>query len=139
MKKFSTIDAHVAGEAVRLVVEGAPGVKGLRMADKLIWLRKNGEPMRKALMLEPRGHAGIHGALLTEPVTAGAHAGLLFMNGAGFPAFSGEGVMAAGHPCPSKSIAHPYATRTSCRSTRPAGLRARPIDFDVGLGATSGW
>ena len=46
-------------------------------------------------MLEPRGHAGMHGALLTEPVSPNAHAGVLFMHGAGFPTLSGEGVIGA--------------------------------------------
>jgi proline racemase len=95
MTRYKTIDAHVAGEAVRLIVEGAPTIKGRRMEDKLAWLRKHGEPLRSALMLEPRGHAGMHGALFTEPVLPKAHAGLLFMNAGGFPPVSGEAVMAA--------------------------------------------
>ncbi len=84
----------MAGEAVRLIVAGGPSVIGRTMAEKQTWLRKHGEPMRQALMLEPRGHRGMHGALLTEPVSANAHAGLLSMHGAGFPPLSGEGVIA---------------------------------------------
>src|SRR3954470_3130069 len=95
MHRYKTIDAHVAGEAVRLLIEGAPSVQGKTMQDKLAWIRAHGEPLRKALMLEPRGHAGMHGALFTEPVAPSAHAGLLFMNAGGFPLVSGEGLMAA--------------------------------------------
>jgi proline racemase len=95
MKRINTIDAHVAGEAVRLIVGGGPSVPGRSMAAKLAWLRKHGEGLRQLLMLEPRGHAGMHGALLTEPVSAVAHAGLLFMHAAGFPLISGEGVIGA--------------------------------------------
>ena len=95
MRTYRTLDAHVAGEAVRLLVEGGPSVAGNTMQDKLAWMRKHGDRLRQSLMLEPRGHAGMQGALLTEPVTERAHAGLLFMNAAGFPAFSGEGVIAA--------------------------------------------
>jgi proline racemase len=95
MKKFNTIDAHVGGEAVRLLVGGGPSVGGRTLADKLAWLRTHADPLRRCLMLEPRGHAGMHGALLTEPVTPGAHAGVLFMHAGGFPMFSGEGVIAA--------------------------------------------
>jgi proline racemase len=65
------------------------------MLDKHAWAGRNADQLRRWLMLEPRGHAGLHGALLTEPVTPGAHAGLLFMNAAGFPLFSGEAVIAA--------------------------------------------
>ena len=95
MRRVRTIDAEVAGEAVRLIVEGGPSVPGRTMMEKLTWLRKSSEELRQALMLEPRGHAGMHGALFTEPVSPGAHAGLLSMNAAGFPAVSGEGVIGA--------------------------------------------
>ena len=95
MKRIKTIDAEVAGEAVRLVVGGGPSVPGRSMAEKLAWLRKNGEDLRRLLMLEPRGHSGMHGALLTEPVSPKAHAGLLSMHAAGFPVLSGEGAIAA--------------------------------------------
>lgn len=95
MKRIKTIDAEVAGEAVRLVVSGAPSVPGRTMAAKLAWLRKHGSELRELLMLEPRGHAGMHGAMLTEPVSSDAHAGLLFMHAAGFPQVSGEAVIAA--------------------------------------------
>lgn len=93
--RINTIDAHVAGEVVRLIVGGGPAVPGRTMAEKLTWLRRHGEELRTLLMLEPRGHAGMHGALLTEPVSAGAHAGVLSMHAAGFSTLSGEGVVAA--------------------------------------------
>jgi proline racemase len=95
MTPIKTIDAEVAGEALRLIVDGAPSVTGRTMADKLASLRKHGGEFRKLLMLEPRGHAGMHGAMLTEPVSAHAHTGLLSMHAAGFPLVSGEGIIAA--------------------------------------------
>ena len=95
MRRIQTIDAEVAGEAVRLIVGGGPSVPGRTMAEKLGWLKKSGDEMRRLLMLEPRGHAGMHGALLTEPATTDAHAGLLSMHAAGFPNISGEGVIGA--------------------------------------------
>lgn len=95
MTRIKTIDAEVAGEALRLVVSGAPSVPGRTMAEKRNWLRKNGEGLRRLLMLEPRGHAGMHGAMLTEPVSPGSHAGLLSMHAEGFPVVSGESIVAA--------------------------------------------
>ena len=43
MIRIKTIDAEVAGEAVRLIVEGAPSVPGRTMAEKRNWLRKHGD------------------------------------------------------------------------------------------------
>jgi proline racemase len=95
MTRIKTIDAEVAGEAVRLIVAGAPWVAGPTMGEKRNWLRRNGEGLRRLLMLEPRGHAGMHGAMLTEPVSPGSHAGVLSMHAEGFPIVSGESVIAA--------------------------------------------
>lgn len=95
MKCYKTVDAHVAGESVRLLVEGAPRIVGRTMEEKLAWMKTHGDLLRRTLMLEPRGHAGMHGALFTEPVLPHAHAGLLSMHAGGFPLVSGEAVMAA--------------------------------------------
>ena len=95
MTRIKTIDAEVAGEAVRLIVGGGPTVPGRTMAEKLNWLRRHGGDLRRLLMLEPRGHAGMHGAMLTEPTSPGSHAGLLSMHAAGFPLVSGESIIAA--------------------------------------------
>ena len=45
-------------------------------------------------MLEPRGHADMYGALLTEPEHAGSDAGVLFMHNEGYSTMCGHGVIA---------------------------------------------
>ena len=39
------------------------------MLEKRAWAKKHADAIRRALMLEPRGHADMYGAVLTEPVT----------------------------------------------------------------------
>src|SRR4051812_3201613 len=98
------------------------------MAEKSAWLWKRGETLRRTLMLEPRGHAGMHGALFTEPISRGAHAGLLFMNAAGFPAISGEAVLAAASFAVAHTIIHTDSDELSIDT--PAGLlTVRPQRF----------
>ena len=139
MRKYSTVDAHVAGEAVRLVVNGAPGVKGTTMLDKLASLEKHGEPVRRALMLEPRGHADVHGALFTEPALPKAHAGLLFMNAGGFPQVSGEAVMAAATIAIERQLIHADADELYIDTPAGGLLTARPIYVEVsGQGRAGG-
>ena len=64
------------------------------MLDKRAWAQKHIDHLRRSLMLEPRGHADMYGALLTEPVTTGAHAGVLFMHNEGWSTMCGHGVIA---------------------------------------------
>ncbi len=89
-----TIDAHTAGEPLRLVVDGLPSPEGATMLAKREWARKHLDHLRRSIMLEPRGHADMYGALLTEPVTPGAHAGVLFMHNEGWSTMCGHGVIA---------------------------------------------
>jgi proline racemase len=89
-----TIDAHAAGEPLRLVVDGFPSPRGSTMLEKREWLKTHADHLRRALMLEPRGHADMYGAILTEAVHPGSHAGVLFMHNAGYSTMCGHGVIA---------------------------------------------
>ena len=79
---------------MRLVVEGFPTPVGASMLDKRAWVRRRHDRFRRALLREPRGHADMYGAVLTEPVSPGAHAGVLFMHNEGYSTMCGHGVMA---------------------------------------------
>lgn len=92
--RIRTIDAHAAGEPLRLVVDGLPSPEGRTMLEKRGWAMKRLDHFRRSLMLEPRGHADMYGALLTEPVSAGADAGVLFMHNDGWSTMCGHGIIA---------------------------------------------
>jgi proline racemase len=89
-----TIDAHVGGQPLRLIVDGAPRLSGKTMAQKRDSMRRQADNLRRAVVLEPRGYMDMCVALLTEPISPGAHAGLLFMHAGGFAAMSGHSVIA---------------------------------------------
>jgi proline racemase len=92
--RIKTIDAHAAGEPLRLVVDGVPTPEGRTMLEKRAWALKRLDHLRKGLILEPRGHTDMYGALLTEPVTRDAHAGVLFMHNEGWSTMCGHGIIA---------------------------------------------
>jgi len=91
---IQAIDAHAAGEPLRLMTAGWPRPVGRTMLEKREWLRRHADHLRRALMLEPRGHTDMYGALLTEPVSPGADAGVLFMHNEGYSTMCGHGVIA---------------------------------------------
>ena len=92
--RIKTIDSHTAGEPLRLVIEGLPSPEGRTMLDKREWALKRLDHLRKSIMLEPRGHTDMYGALLTEPVTHDGHAGILFMHNEGWSTMCGHGIIA---------------------------------------------
>ena len=64
------------------------------MLEKREWASEHCDPLRRALLREPRGHADMYGAVLTEPCVESAHAGILFMHNQGFSTMCGHGVIA---------------------------------------------
>jgi proline racemase len=94
MLQIRTIDAHTAGEPLRLIVGGFPPAEGRTILEQREFVRANYDHLRRALMLEPRGHADMYGALLTPPEHPGSHAGVLFMHNEGYSTMCGHGIIA---------------------------------------------
>ena len=64
------------------------------MLERRAWARKHQDKLRRILMLEPRGHTDMYGALLTEPERSDSDAGVLFMHNEGFSTMCGHGIIA---------------------------------------------
>ena len=90
-----TIDAHVGGQGVRLIVDGLQPTIGRSLASRRDRLARHSDYIRRALLRPPRGARGLTAALLSEPLTPGAHAALICMDADGYPALDGESVIAA--------------------------------------------
>src|SRR5437763_398112 len=126
MIELRTIDAHAAGEPLRLIVGGFPSPHGRTMLDKREWLKRHADHLRRAVMLEPRGHADMYGALLTEPVMPGSHAGVLFMHNEGYSTMCGHGIIAVTTIALERGILVPGGDGCSIVYDAPAGaIRAR--------------
>jgi proline racemase len=93
-RRIRTIDAHTAGEPLRVVVGGVEPVPGADMLARRRWAQRELEDLRRALMWEPRGHADMYGALPTTPVTPDGDLGGLFLHNAGWSTMCGHGVIA---------------------------------------------
>ncbi|HYM26138.1 MAG TPA: proline racemase family protein [Vicinamibacterales bacterium] len=133
MLTLKTIDAHAAGEPLRLIVDGFPSPRGATMLEKREWVKKRADHLRRALMLEPRGHADMYGAILTEPVTPGSHAGVLFMHNEGYSTMCGHGVIAVTTIALERGLITPGGDGCSIVYDSPAGtIRARAQTAGVG-------
>ena len=123
---IQTIDAHTAGEPLRLIVGGFPALQGSTILEKREWLRENFDHLRTALMLEPRGHTDMYGALLTEPERADSDAGVLFMHNEGYSTMCGHGVIAVVTIALERGLLHLAPGRDEIVLDSPAGaIRAR--------------
>jgi len=92
------------------------------MSAKRDWVERHADHLRRALVLEPRGHAGMCGAILTEPVSPGAHAGVLFFHSDGYSAMSGHGILAVAKIALDRGLIMPGGDGTPLVFDTPAGL-----------------
>ena len=132
MVRLKTIDAHAAGEPLRLIVDGFPSPLGHTMLAKREWVRTHADHLRRALMLEPRGHADMYGAILTEPVAPGSHAGVLFMHNEGYSTMCGHGVIAVTTMALERGLLMPGGDGTSIVYDSPAGTIRAQAKFRAG-------
>ena len=124
--KFRTIDAHTAGEPLRLIVDGWPAPRGKTILERREWARRHQDRLRRVLMFEPRGHLDMYGALFTEPERADSHAGVLFMHNEGFSTMCGHGIIAVVTIAIERGLIDPGGTGDAITLDAPAGqIRAR--------------
>jgi proline racemase len=91
---IKTVDAHAAGEPLRIIIAGLPPIPGKSILEKRRYASENLDHLRTALILEPRGHADMYGCIPTEPVSPGSHLGVLFLHNEGFSTMCGHGIIA---------------------------------------------
>ena len=92
--RVTTVDYHTAGEPLRIVTAGLPDIPGESMLAKRRFMQSNLDDYRRLLMLEPRGHADMYGAVITEAVTQDGDIGVLFMHNEGYSTMCGHGIIA---------------------------------------------
>ena len=91
---IETIESHTAGEPLRVIKSGLPEIKGETILKKRNYVKENLDHLRKGLMLEPRGHADMYGAIITEPTTSDGDLGVLFIHNEGYSTMCGHGIIA---------------------------------------------
>jgi len=90
---ITTIDSHTAGECTRLVTSGLPPIPGDTVAEKLANAEEHLAWLPGFLLLEPRGHKDMFGAILTPPCSSGADVGVLFMDNQGYEPMCGHAII----------------------------------------------
>ncbi len=93
-RTITTIDAHAAGEPLRIVTAGLPPLPGATILARRRAMLAHHDDLRRILMWEPRGHADMYGCILTPPVTPDAAYGVLFMHNEGYSTMCGHGIIA---------------------------------------------
>ena len=92
-RRITAIDAHTAGEPLRVITSGFPDLPGDTILQKRQYAKQHYDSLRRTLMWEPRGHADMYGCILTPPVTPDGDVGVLFLHNEGFSTMCGHGII----------------------------------------------
>lgn len=90
---FTVVDSHTVGEFTRIVLSGFPELEGDTMMERKNFLVNHCDDYRTALMLEPRGHHDMFGAIVTKPISPEADLGVIFMDTGGYLNMCGHGTI----------------------------------------------
>jgi trans-L-3-hydroxyproline dehydratase len=96
IRRIEVVDMHTAGEPVRIVVGGYPQLTGATILEKRQQALQSHDALRRALMLEPRGHAGMYGVIPVRPSAKGADFAALFTHNEGYSTMCGHATIAIG-------------------------------------------
>lgn len=93
MTKIKVIDSHTGGEPTRVVLPGQVPLTGETMTERLECFKAQFDHLRRGIILEPRGSDVWVGAILTDPISPGTKAGVIFFNNEGCLGMCGHGTI----------------------------------------------
>lgn len=129
---LTVVDTHTEGEFIRIVVGGLPEIKGDTMLEKMADLRANYDHIRTALMLEPRGHKDMFGAIITEPVHKEAAFGVVFIETDDYVNMCGHGSIGCATMAVETGMVEAVEPYTDLVFDAPAGVIRAKVKVENG-------
>jgi trans-L-3-hydroxyproline dehydratase len=127
---LSTVEMHTGGEPTRIVVDGWPRLESGTLIGKRREAGERFDRLRRGLMLEPRGHEGMYGALLVEPDHPEADLAVLFMHNQGFSTMCGHATIAVARWAVDSGRVPRRTPETTVRLQCPCGLVTARVAAD---------
>jgi proline racemase len=125
------VDAHVGGESLRLILRG-PQLKGSTLLEKRDYMIKNYDFIRTAVVLEPRGHDDMYGAVAVDPCHPDADLGIIFIDSAFYNNMCGHGSIAIATIAVEMGLVPAKGPVTSVVLETGAGLVTVQVDLNNG-------
>ena len=130
---FHAVDSHTEGMPTRVITGGVGVIPGATMFDRRRYFIDNLDHIRKLLMLEPRGHSAMSGAILQPSTRPDADVGVLYIEVSGCLPMCGHGTMGVATVLVETGMVPVVEPVTTIRLDTPAGLVV--VDVDVVAGA----
>mgnify|MGYP003384983825 CR=1 FL=1 len=122
MTELTCLDYHTCGEPVRIVTAGYPVLDAPTILGKRRQAREQHDHLRRAMMLEPRGHAGMYGVVPVAASHPEAAFGVLFTHNEGYSTMCGHATIALGRYAIEHGLVAAVAPVTRFAIEAPCGL-----------------
>ena len=113
-QKIEAVDTHVCGEPGRVIVGGVPDVPGATMFEKMKYLEREMDGLRKLMLREPRGYPAANCNLILPATRREADAGFVIMEQVEYGPVSQRAVPAGGAAVAAR-VAAPLRARSDRR------------------------
>jgi len=130
--RLAYIDYHTCGEPVRIVTSGYPQLTGASILDKRRQARESYDHLRRAMMLEPRGHDGMYGVIPVAASHPEAAFGVLFTHNEGYSTMCGHATIALGRYAIEQELVQATAPITRFAIEAPCGLLRLACEIEGG-------
>ena len=129
---ITTLETHTAGEPLRIITSGLPEIPGRTILEKRRYFMENLDHIRRALIWEPRGHADMYGAVITEPVSPEADFGVIYLHNEGYSTGCGHAIIALGKVAVVTGIVDMKEPVTEVKIDTPSGLVKVFVEVEEG-------
>lgn len=121
-RMISAVDAHACGEPGRVIVGGVLDVPGRSMFEKMVYLQKHADDLRKVMLREPRGYPASNCNLILPPTREDADAGFVIMEQTEYPPMSGTNTICVATVLLETGMVPATGRVTKLKLETPAGL-----------------
>ena len=130
---ITSLDMHTGGEPLRIITSGFPVLEGKTILEKRQFCLSHYDQIRTALMFEPRGHADMYGAVITEPERPGSDFGVLFLHNEGYSTMCGHAIIALSKAAIEAQVINIVEGNNLLQIDTPAGLIESQVWVEHGL------
>ncbi|MEU8758701.1 proline racemase family protein [Streptomyces sp. NPDC048659] len=129
---YHAVNSHTEGMPTRVITGGVGVIPGATMAEKRVHFIEHLDHLRTLLMLEPRGHAAMSGAILQPPTRPDADYGVLFIEVSGLLPMCGHGTIGVATVLVETGMVPVTEPVTTVRLDTPAGLVSVDVQVEDG-------
>ncbi len=121
-KVLHAIDLHACGEPGRVIVGGVTDVPGDTMYEKMCFLEREGDDLRKRMLREPRGYPAANCNLVLPSRNPAAAAGFVILEQVEYPLMSGSNTICVVTALIETGMVPSTEPKTELTLETPAGL-----------------